>query len=48
MLVAHHKDQSEEIQCWRVVILGNDEIRRLVIAELHEIPFIAHPGARKL
>ena len=25
----------------------NSEIRRLVIAELHEIPFMAHPGVSK-
>ena len=44
MLVAHHKDQSEESEYWRVVMPESSEIRRLVIAELHEIPFMAHPG----
>ena len=44
MLVAHHKDQSEESEYCRVVMPESSEIRRLVIAELHEIPFMAHPG----
>ena len=44
MLVANHKDQSEESEYWRVVIPKSSEIRRLVIAKLHEIPFMAHPG----
>ena len=47
MLVAHHKDQSEENDYWRVVMPKNSEIRRLVIVELHEIPFMAHPRVRK-
>ena len=37
MLVAHHKEQSEENEYWRVVMPENSEIRRVVIAELHEI-----------
>ena len=47
MLVAHHKDQSEESEYWRVVMPESSEIRRLVIAELHEIPFVAHPGINR-
>ena len=44
ILVEQHKDQSEESEYWRVVVLESSEIRRLVIVELHEIPFMAHPG----
>ena len=44
MLVAHHQEQSEESEYWRVVVPDSSEIRRIVIAELHEIPFMAHPG----
>ena len=44
MLVVHNKDQSEEKEYWRVVMPESSEIRRLMIAELHEIPFMAHPG----
>ena len=47
MLVAYHKDQSEESEYWRVVMPESSEIRRLVIAELHEIPFMAHPWISK-
>ena len=47
MLMAHHKDQSEENEYWRVVMPESSEIRRLVIAELHEIPFMAHPGVSR-
>ena len=47
MLMAHHKDQSEENEYWRVVMPESNEIRRLVIAELHEIPFMAHLGVSK-
>ena len=43
MLVAHHKDQSEESEFWRVVMPESSGIRRLVIGELHELPFMAHP-----
>ena len=42
--MAHHKDQNEESQYWRVVLPDDSEIRNLVIAELHSIPFMAHPG----
>ena len=44
MLMAHHKDQNEESQYWRVVLPDDSEIRKLVITELHSIPFMAHPG----
>ena len=44
MLMAHHKDQNEESQYWRVVLPDDSEIRNLVIGELHSIPFMAHPG----
>ena len=44
MLVAHHKEQNEESQYWRMVLPDSSEIRNLVIAELHAIPFRAHPG----
>ena len=44
MLVAHHKEQNEESQYWRMVLPDSSEIRNLVIAELHAIPFMAHPG----
>ena len=36
--MAHHKDKSEEIEYWRVVMPESSEICRLVVAELHEIP----------
>ena len=42
MLVAHHQEQSEESEYWRVVVPDSSEIRRIVIAELHEIPFMDH------
>ena len=41
MLVAHHKEQNEESQYWRMVLPDSNEIRNLVIAELHAIPFMA-------
>ena len=44
MLMAHQKEQNEESQYWRMVLPDSSEIRKLVIAELHAIPFMAHPG----
>ena len=42
-LVAHYKDQNKESQYWRMVLPISSEIRWLVMPELHEIPFVAHP-----
>ena len=42
MLVTYHKDQNKESQYWRVEKPDNDELRTLMIAELHEIQFMDH------
>lgn len=34
----------KKIQYWRMVFLDSSEIRTLIIGELYEIPFMAHPG----
>ena len=47
MLVVHQKNQSEELDFWRMIIPDDDAVKIFVITELHDIPYSLHPGIQR-
>ena len=47
MLVTHQEGQYEENEYWRMVLPNSREIKNLIIAKLHEIPYMAHSGVSR-
>ena len=47
MLVVHQKNQSEELDFWRMIIPDDDAVKNFVITELHDIPYSLHPGIQR-
>ena len=47
MLVVHQKNQSEELDFWRMIIPDDNAVKNFVITELHDIPYSLHPGIQR-
>lgn len=44
MLCIHVDDQDEFVQYWRIVIPDDFDIKKEIIKECHNIPYVNHPG----
>ena len=47
MLVVHQKNQSEELDFWRMIIPDDNAVKNFVITEFHDIPYSSHPGIQR-
>ena len=47
MLCIHQEDQSEDVECWRVVIPDDTECKNKILRELHSVPYSGHTSAQR-
>ena len=47
ILMIHVTGQPEEVQYWRVVVSDDLDVKSLLVSELHNVPYSAHPGVQR-
>ena len=47
MLVVHQRNQNEELDFWRMIIPHDNAVKIFMITELHNIPYLLHPGIQR-
>ena len=43
----HVTGHPEEVQYWRVVVPDDLEVKSLLVSELQNVPYSAHPGVQR-
>ena len=44
----HVTGQPEYVQYWRVVVPDDLEVKSVLVSELHNVPYAAHPGVQQM
>lgn len=47
IVLIYSSRQDADLDFWRVVIPDNEEIRNIIVQELHSIPYSAYPGIQR-
>ena len=45
-LMIHVTGQPEDVQYWRMVVPDDLDVKSLLVSELHNVPYAAHPGVQ--
>ena len=46
-LMIHITGQPEDVQYWRMVVPDDVDVKTLLVSELHNVPYAAHPGVQR-
>ena len=47
LLMIHVTGQPKDVQYWRVVVPNDLDVKSLLVSELHNVPYSAHPGVQR-
>ena len=47
LLMIHITGQLEDVQCWRVVVSDDLDVKSLLVTKFHNVPYSAHPRVQR-